>query len=108
MKYSELKTELLELQNTFPAITCSGYQESLEFEHFTTFFELQDIPHYTILQGKNNPEYGTTEDMWYLAYQKDNQMIVLDIADENTICDEYYQLMVIWFQGCQEIQTQSK
>ena len=82
------------------------FEESLEFVHFQTFFELKMPPFYTLLQGKNNPEFNTTEEIWYLAYQKDNQLVVLDIADETTICDEFYQLMVVWYQGCQEIQTQ--
>ena len=108
MTYISLKQELDILQQSQSHIKCKGFSESLQFEHFKTFFELKDAPNYTILQGKNNPEYGTTEDMWYLAYAKNNQMVVLDISDEETICDEFYQLMIIWFQGTQEVQTRPK
>lgn len=108
MTYKKLKYELTNLQKAHPQISCQGFSESLDFVHFKTFFELKDEPQYTILQSKNNPEYKTTEGMWYLAYVKDAQIIVIDIADEETICDEYFQLMIAWFQGAQKIKTQSK
>lgn len=108
MTYLTLKQQLNTLIQSQTDIKCTGFSESLEFQHFKTFFELKDTPNYTILQGKNNPEYGTTEDMWYLAYVKDNQMVVLDISDEETICDEFYQLIIIWLQGLNTITTQVK
>lgn len=106
MTYNTLKIELDKLQKSHPQIPCQGFNQSLEFAHFKTFFELKDAPNYTILQGKNSVEYGTTEDMWYLAYVKDNQLVVIDISDEETICDEYFQLLIAWFQGAQKVKTQ--
>ena len=105
MTYIELKQELTALSNIFLHIPPAEFDESLAFEHFKTFFELKDSPHYTLLQGKNNPDFNTTEDMWYLAYQQNDQLVVLDIADESTICDEFYQLIVVWYQGHREIKT---
>ena len=108
MTYIELKTELTNLQKSNAKIHCQGFEESLEFAHFKIFYELKDEPHYALLQARTNKDFQTTEDMWYLTYLKDGQRIVLDIADECTICDELYQLMVIWFQGCQKITLQEK
>lgn len=106
MTYKELQSELVTLSHINPNAKCKGFEESLEFAHFKIFYELKDAPNYAILQAKNSNEFNTTENMWYLTYLKDEQRVVLDIADENTICDEFYQLMVIWFQGCQTIITQ--
>lgn len=104
MTYKDLKKAVLKQsrKNKHKA----HFEESLNFAHFKTFFGLMEAPQYAILQGKNNEEFGTTEDMWYLTYTKDGQMIVLDIADEATICDEFLQLLNIWFQGCTEVKTQ--
>ena len=106
MTYIELKEEINNLSNIFQVVPSAKFEESLAFEHFKTFFELKDQPCYTLLQAKNNPAYNTTEKMWYLAYQQEGQLVVLDIADESTICDEFYQLIVIWYQGNREIRTQ--
>lgn len=108
MTYNTLKQKLNTLQKTFPQIKCAGFEESLQFEHFKIVFELKDAPNYTILQGKNDLTYNTTTDMWYLAYAQNQQLVVLDIADEETICEEFLQLMVLWFQGAQNICTQNK
>ena len=108
MNYSELKTEVEILRKSKTKIKCKGFEESFEFLHFKTFFALLDSPQYSVMQAKDNPEMGTSEDQWFLTFVKDNQMVVIDIADEDTICDEFYQLMLIWFNGSQTVMTKNQ
>lgn len=108
MTYLTLKTELDNIQKTTEAPFPFRFTESLAFAHFKTVFEFSESPNYAILQGKNSQEYGTTEEMWYLTYTQDNQMVVLDISDEDTICDEFLQLIIAWLQGAQKIETRPR
>lgn len=103
MTFIELKEELKLLQKKKKNVKMKGFEESFEFVHFKTFFALLDEPKYAILQPKTSEEFHTDENKWFLTYTQNEQMIVIDIADEDTICDEFYQLILIWFSGNRKV-----
>ena len=103
MKYEELKAECENLKNKNYKVQCQGFEESFEFMHFEKFYALLDAPKYAVMQAKTNSEMNTVNTQWFLVFERDKKMTVIDISDEETICDEFYELILIWFQGSQKI-----
>lgn len=108
MNYQEVKSEIDILLKNNPKVKCKGFEESFDFLHFKTFYSLLDEPKYAVLQAKNNPEMNTSEDQWFLTFNQNGRMVVIDIADEDTICDELYQLMLVWVSGSRTIVTKKQ
>lgn len=91
MTYNELINEIDKLkegkEHLFPK-----FNESLEFVHFEIFFEMLDEPQYTLLKARK-------DDVWLLAMPREGKMLVFDAGEESIICDEYYELLLLWLSG---------
>lgn len=108
MRYIELKDEIEELQNKYAKRHCQGFEESFDFAHFETFYALLDEPKYAIMQAKDNLDMNTNSSQWFLVFDHNGQMTVIDISDEETICDEFFQLILIWFKGNKTVKIQKQ
>ena len=99
MNYVELKTSVNELHLENKIDSFQGFEESLEFEHFTTFFQLSCAPHYTLLQMKDSEEFNTSKDTWALCLPRDGQMVVIDMGSEEEMCEQYFNLIELINRG---------
>ena len=70
-----------------------GFNESKEFEHFETFFEMLNEPKYTLMQCKDSEEFNTSSKTWFLCLPKEDKMYAIDAGTEDDICEQYYNLI---------------
>ena len=108
MKLSYLKSEIAKLDLNSKIKGFSGFEESLEFEHFKTFFAMLDEPKYSIMQFRNSEAFNTSEDTWVLCIPRDGQMCVVDCGTEDEICEQYLRLMEILAHGFGTINFEKK
>jgi hypothetical protein len=99
MKYIELKQQIKELELEKRIGSFNGFEESLEFKNFKTFFSMIDEPNYTLMQCKNSEEFNTSSETWFLCLPKNGQMYVIDAGNEEEICDQFYLLVEIFAHG---------
>lgn len=92
MTFNEMKKEIVELHSTDKNATVATFNESREFVHFDIFYEMLEDPKYTLLKDKNS-------ETWFLAFPRDEKMMVIDAGEEEVICDEYYELYLLWLSG---------
>ena len=93
MTFSQLKQELTDLHLENIIENFKGFNESKEFEHFETFFEMLNEPQYTLMQCKDSEEFNTSKDTWFLCLPKDGKMYAIDAGNEDDICEQYYNLI---------------
>ena len=92
MTFEEMKTEIATINASDKNAKVAKFNESREFVHFSIFYEMLDEPQYTLLKDKNS-------ETWFLAFPKDEKMMVIDAGEEDVICDEYYELYLLWLSG---------
>ena len=92
MKFDEMKTEIDLLHQKDKNAKVASFNESREFVHFEIFFEMLDDPQYTLLKDKNS-------ETWFLGFPRDEKMMIIDAGEEDIICDEYYELYLLWLSG---------
>ena len=61
-----------------------------------------------LMQAKDNLDMNTNSSQWFLVFDHNGQMTVIDISDEETICDEFFQLILIWFKGNKTVKIQKQ
>ena len=100
MTFEEMKTEIAAMHELDKNAKVANFNESREFVHFDIFYEMLDEPQYTLLKDKNS-------ETWFLGFPRDNKMMVIDAGEEDIICDEYYELYLLWLSGMR-VQVQKK
>ena len=99
LTYCELKQHINDIDFSKQIPGFGGFDESFEFEHFKTFFCMNDQPGYTLLQCKDSVEFNTSSDMWFLCLPKDDQMCVIDAGSEEEVCDQFFNLIELLHHG---------
>lgn len=92
MTFEEMKTEIAAIHELDKNAKVANFNESREFVHFDIFYEMLAEPKYTLLKDKNS-------EIWFLGFPRDNKMMVIDAGEEDIICDEYYELYLLWLSG---------
>ena len=108
VKYDELKYRINQMHLDNIISNFGGFYESLEFEYFKTFFCMNDQPSYTLLQCKDNTEFNTSSDTWFLCLPREGQMYVIDAGTEEEICDQFFNLIELLNHGFGTAEIRSK
>jgi hypothetical protein len=99
VSYNELKRQIEQMRLNETIANFGGFDESFEFEHFKTFFCMNDQPGYTLLQCKDSEEFNTSSETWFLCLPKDGQMCVIDAGAEEEVCDQFFNLIELLKHG---------
>lgn len=99
MTYAELKKEIESLNLKDKIKDFQGFEESFEFEHFKTFFAMLNEPKYTLMQCKDNEEFNTSSNTWFLCLPKNEKLYAIDAGSEEDICDQFFNLIEMLSHG---------
>ena len=99
MTYNELKKEIKGMNISNKIKDFKGFEESLDFEHFKTFYAMIDEPKYTLMQFKDSEEFKTSSDYWIICIPTDDGMCVIDMGLEEEICEQFLHLIEIFKYG---------
>ena len=72
-----------------------GFEEKHDLEYYKTYYEMLNAPGYTLMQFQDSEEFKTTSEQWVLCLPQGEQLVVMDLGNEEEICDQYFNLMEI-------------
>ena len=95
MLFIELKNEIEKMDFQSIIKDYKGFEEKHDLEYYKTYFEMLNVPGYTLMQFQDNEDFKTTSKQWVLCLPQGEQLVVMDLGSEEEICDQYFNLMEI-------------